>query len=160
MPNTVLSVRTPPTTSKTGVSVVADTKQLAKLARDLRSAAPAAWKAYRVAARALAQPVLADAQARASFSKRIPSSGKIRVTGGGNIKVVFGGESAPDAAAIENRGRGHVRHPVHGHRDRWTDKNSHPAFLAPAFDAHREAVMRGIEAAVFEAVERAVAGRF
>lgn len=145
-----------PVAAKAGTPIVADTSQLSQLARDLRAAAPAALKAYRVAARALAVPVLADAQQRASFSSRIPGSGRIRVTGGGNVKIIFGGDAAPDAAPIENRGKGHVRHPVFGNRQVWTDKNSHPAFATPAFDAHRETVARGLEEAVFKAVAAAI----
>lgn len=153
-------------TSRTGISAVADTRGLSRLARDLRRAAPEAWRAYRLAARAAAQPTLKDARARASYSRRrdernsrgIPASLRIRVTAGGNVKVVAGGARAPNAAPIENRGRGFVRHPVFGHRDRWTSKGSHPAFLAPAFDAHREAAVRVIEEAVTMAVEQALRG--
>ncbi len=156
-----LSYRTPttPKASQSGVSIVCDTSSLARLARDLRRASPDAWKAYRVSVRAMAQVVLDDARSRAAFSTRIPQSGRIRITSGGNVKVVFGGDLAPDAAAIENKGRGFVRHPVFGDRQDWTDKNSHPAFLAPAFEAHREEVLTAIEEAVIEAVDVAVKGR-
>lgn len=157
MPTTYTSVRTP-SSSKTGIPVVVDTSQLSRLAKDLRKAAPEAWKAYRVAAKALAQPVLADAKARASYSSRIPQSGKIRVTSGGNIKIIFGGDAAPDAAAIENRGRGFVRHPVFGDRNVWTSKGSHPAFLAPALAARAEEVAKGIEEAVYASVVKAIGG--
>jgi hypothetical protein len=155
------SFRTPGSSSasRSGVSVVADTKALGRLARDLRRASPEAWKALRVSLRATAQPVLEDARARASFSKRIPGSMRIVVTSGGNVKIVAGGEQAPDAAAIENRGKGFVRHPVFGNRERWTSKNSRPAFLAPAFDAHKDQVAAEIEAAVAAAVDRAITGR-
>jgi hypothetical protein len=136
-----------------------DTRGLSRLARDLRVASPEAWRAYRESVRVVAQVVLRDAQSRASFSSRIPESMRIRTTGAGNVKIIAGGEAAPDAAAIENRGRGFVRHPVFGDREDWTSKNSHPAFLAPALDAHREEVVKGIEEAVFGAVELAVKGR-
>ena len=139
--------------------MVVDTRSLSRLARDLRKGAPEAWKAYRKSVRAVAEVVKKDAQARASYSKRIPQSMKIRVTAGGNVKIVAGGDAAPDAAAIENKGKGFVRHKVWGHADRWTDKHSHPAFLAPALDAHREEVASAIEAAVYDAVRRAVEGR-
>jgi hypothetical protein len=146
--------------SQSGTPIVADTRQLSKLARDLRKASPEAWKAYRVAVRAAAQIVAEDAKSRASFSHRIPGSIKVRVTSGGNVKVVAGGDAAPDAAPIENKGKGFVRHPTFGRTGPgdWTSKNSHPAYLAPAFDAHKEAVMDAIERAVGDAVERALKG--
>ena len=145
--------------SRSGVSIIADTRSLSRLARDLRRASPEAWKAYRVAVRAAAEVVMRDAKARASFSTRIPGSMKIRVTSGGNVKIVAGGDTAPDAAAIENKGKGFVRHPVFGNRENWTAKSSHPAFMAPAFDAHKEEVLRAIEDAVHAAVVRAIGGR-
>lgn len=147
-----------PRASQSGVSVVADTRSLSRLARDLRRASPEAWKAYRVAVAGVAEIVRKDARSRASYSKRIPDSMKIRVTSAGNVKIVAGGAMAPNAAPIENKGRGFVRHPVFGDRENWTDENSRPAFLAPALDAHRDEVVRVIEDAVYAAVERAVRG--
>lgn len=158
MPTTYSSAKAP-RASQSGVAIVADTSQLSQLAKDLRIAAPEAWKACRVSLRAMGQVVAEDARQRASFSSRIPASIRVRVTSGGNVKVIAGGNAAPDAAAIENRGKGHVRHPVFGDRDVWTDKNSLPAFLSPALDAHREEVVKGIEDAVVAAVERVIGGR-
>jgi len=147
-----------PGTSKTGVSIVCDTKALSRLAADLRLAAPAAWKGARVALKAAGQIVADDAKSRASFSSRIPGSIKVRVTSGGNVKVVAGGEQAEDAAPLENHGRsGTFRHPVFG-GDTWVDQPSRP-FLAPALAAHEGEVAEAIENAVAEAVERALDGR-
>lgn len=137
--------------AQSGIPVYADTAALSRLARNLRAAGPASWKAYRVAVRAAAAPMLADMQDRASFSSRIPQSGKVQVTAGGNVKIVF---SAPDAAPIENRGRGMVRHPVFGNRNVWTAKNSHAAFAAPALAAHQAAMVEAIETAITDAVRR------
>lgn len=153
---TIRVARAPTTSKSGGVKVVVDTKALARLARDLRAAAPEAWKACRVSLRAAGEIVAQDARARTSYSSRIPGSIKVRVTSGGNVKVVAGGEAAPDAAAIENRGRGHVRHPVFGDREVWTDKNSRPAFLAPALEAHYEEVADMVTDAVAAAVDRAL----
>ncbi|HEY1690060.1 MAG TPA: hypothetical protein VGF95_14490 [Solirubrobacteraceae bacterium] len=144
--------------ASSGEPIVADTAQLAAFGRALRAGAPAVWKAYRVAVRPAAAVVLADAQARASYSSRIPGSGRIRVTAGGNVKVIFGGDAAPDAAPIENRGRGFVRHPVFGNRENWTEKNSHPAFLGPAFAAHQVEAMETIERAVLAAIDAVIGG--
>jgi hypothetical protein len=146
-------------TSNAGVSISVDTRALSRLAADLRYAAPESWKACRVALKAAGEIVAADARARTSYSDRIPGSIKVRVTRGGNVKVVAGGEAAPDAAAIENRGKGFVRHPVFGDRQVWTDKNSRPAFLAPAFAAHQEEIVELMTEAVTAAVERALDAR-
>jgi len=137
--------------AQSGIPVYADTTALSRLARNLRAAAPAAWRAYKISVRGAAQVALADMQSRASFSERIPQSGKVQVTAGGNVKIVF---TAEDAAPIENSGKGFVRHPVHGHMDRWTSKNSHPAFAAPALEAHQDAMVAAIETAITNAVAR------
>lgn len=134
-----------------GIPVYADTAALSRLSRQLRSASKVAWKAYRVGAAAGAEIVLKDAQGRASYSKQIPGSGKVRVGAGGNPKIVF---TAPNAAPIENKGRGFVRHPVYGHRDRWTNKNSHAAFAQPALDAHAAEVVALVEKALTDAISR------
>jgi hypothetical protein len=146
--------------SKSGVSIYADTSGLSRLARDLRLASPAAWKALRTSLRMAAEPVAEDARSRVGYSSRIEYTIKVRTTAGGNVKIVAGGEAAPNAAPIENGGKGFVRHPTFGNKSAkgWTSKNSHPAFLAPAFDAHKEAVMKEIEADVYAVVERVIAG--
>lgn len=180
---TTYSVPRAPRASKSGIPIVADTHQLSQLARDLASAAPEAWAACRVGLRAAGNVVAVDARERASFSTRIPGSIKVR-TLRGNVKLIAGGESAPNAAPIENKGKGFVRHPVFipesqmgqyrvGHalapsradHPGWgpdypfTSKNSRPAFLAPALDAHREEVLTLIEKSVTDAVHAAIEGR-
>jgi hypothetical protein len=147
-----------PRASQSGVSIVADTRQVARLARDLRAASPVAWKACRVGLRAVGQVVADEAKSRSSYSKRIPDSIRVRTTAGGNIKVIAGGDAAPNAAPIENQGKGFVRHPVFGDREVWTDKNSRPAFLAPALDAHREWAASEIERVVVAGVMAALEG--
>lgn len=137
------------------VPIYADTAALSRLSRSLRRASPAVWAAYKVAVREAAEIVLEDMKRRAEFSSRIPQSGRVVVTAGGNVKIVF---DAPDAAPIENGGKGKVRHPVYGHRDRWTDTNSHPAFAAPALAAHQDEMLAAIEKALTEAVNRALGG--
>ena len=143
------------------VPVYADTAALSRLSRQLRAASPAAWKAYKVAVKAAAEVVKDDMASRAIRPKsggpstRIPGSGKVVTTAGGNVKIVF---TAPNAAAIENGGKGHVRHPVGGNRENWTDKNSPPAFAAPALAAHQEEMLAAIETAIVDAVGRALGG--
>lgn len=139
--------------SKSGLPVYADTAALSRLARNLRRASPQAWKAYKAAVHVAAEALLREMQANASFSSRIPQSGRIRVTAGGNVVIEF---TAPDAAAIENKGKGFVRHPVYGNREVWTEKNSHAAFAAPALEAGAPAVVAAIEEALAEAIASAL----
>jgi hypothetical protein len=155
-----LTVSTPkaPKASRTGIPIWADTSELTALAKDLRRASPEAWKECRKQLRAAGFLVANDAKGRLGYSTRIPASIKVRTTASGNVKVRAGGDLAPNAAPIENKGKGFVRHPVFGDRERWTEKNSHPAYLGPALDAHREEILTMIEDAVFHAVERAIDG--
>lgn len=139
--------------SRSGLPVYADTAALSRLARNLRRASPEAWKAYKRTVKVAAEAILADAQRRASYSQRIPPSGRVRVTAGGNVVIEF---TAPDAAPIENKGKGFVRHPVFGNREVWTAKNSHPAFGAPALDAHAAEVVDVVYEALVEAIDRAL----
>ncbi len=155
-----------------GLKVVVDTKEMSRLARDLRLGAPDVWAECRKALLAAAMPVKQDAIARVnSWNRETPAdmpshhSGRgvaasihIRITSGGEVEVVAGGAEAPEAAPIENKGRGFVRHKVFGHEDRWTAKNSHAAFLAPAFDMFEGAAYKHIEDAVVGAVERTMRG--
>lgn len=165
MPTTYSTAKAP-RASKAGIAVVADTSQIARLAKDLRRASPAAWKACRTSLRAAGQVVADDAKGRAAFSTRIPNSIRVRVTSGGNVKVIAGDATATDAAPIENKGKGHVRHPVFvpkaklpGPPGSWTEKNSPPAYLGPALEAHREEAAKAIEDAVVHAVELAIGAK-
>lgn len=107
-----------------------DARALTELGAAFRRVAPESYKATQKVVRAVALEVLESAKGRASYSSRIPASGKVRMVGL-NAKVSFGGDAAPDAAPIENRGKGHVRHPLWGNRDYWYE-NPQPAFLAPS----------------------------
>jgi hypothetical protein len=137
---------------------VVDTRALNRLARDLRKSAPEAAAAAKTRIRAMAEVVAEDARHRAGFSTRIPTTIRVRSTGF-TVRIVAGGDAAPDAAPLENKGReGDFRHPVFGDRERWVSQKARP-FLAPALDAHREMVVHELEAAVHDAVERALEGR-
>lgn len=135
--------------------VTADTSSFGKFATDLRRSVLVADAASRVATRAGAQSILKDAQARASFSTRIPGSGHVRVVRGG-YEVVFGGSSAPDAAPIENRGKGYVTHPVFGREGTMTNKNSRPPFIQPAIDRFRPTASRVVGGPIVDAVVRSL----
>lgn len=141
--------------------VMVDTRALAAAAKQLRETAPAGWAAARKGLAAAGELIKADAASRSSYSSRIPASLRVRVTGGGIVKVVAGGSSAPNAAPIENHGRGFVRHPVFipraqlpGPPGRWTAKNSHPAYLTPALHDNVPAVEKLVDAAIGATLER------
>jgi hypothetical protein len=109
-----------------------------------------------VGLRAAGNLVAADARNRAAFSP--DTAGSIRVlVSRGNVKVRAGGGTVTQAAPLENRGKGHPRHPLFGDREYWY-ANKTPAYLAPALDAHREEVVQIIEKAVEDAVSSAIAG--
>lgn len=127
-------------TSVSGSSVFIDTSQLKDLGRQLRKGSPELARQMRTGLREVGQVVAEEAKHRASFSKRIPGSIRVRTTSGFSVSVVAGDGNATDAAPIENKGKGFVRHPVFGNRDVWTSKGSHPAFLAPAADASQAAI--------------------
>lgn len=140
--------------STIGVGIYVNTKAYNSLARDLLKIDPEAYKSAQVALRALTKRTLSQAAANAGYSNRIPQSGKtsVRLL---KAKVTFGGQGPPDAAPIENKGKGFVRHPVFGNKDNWTAKNSHPAFLTPAFDESKDEAYAILDEAIFSAIDRA-----
>ncbi len=158
-----LTVRTP-SVSHSGLPIVVDVAQLRALANDLRRASVEANKALRTGMHMAAEVVAADARKKTDYSNRIPGSIKVSV-GRVNFKVSAGGDAAPDAAPIENRGKGHVRHPVFANPKKsrnewtWTDKNSRPAFLAPALYENADRVAKIVIDAVGDAVTIAIEGK-
>lgn len=139
--------------------IVADTSGLDRLSFALKASDGAAYTGARKALRLAAVPILERAKANAGYSTRIPGSGRIVVSHGLVVRVVFGGSAAPNAAPIENDHRGNVRHPTYSPRPNvpekvgWTSKNSHPAFLAPAADAEAQVVAETVGGVVAKAVE-------
>jgi hypothetical protein len=144
--------------------IVVDTTELRRLARALRASGPVGAAAVRGAMRDGGKIVAADAQGRASFSTRIPQTVKARGSAA-NFKVSAGGEAAPNAAPIENEGKGFVRHPTYsprpgvGERVGWTEKNSHPAFLHTALAANAEVVAELVADRLETAVTDVIGGR-
>ena len=145
--------------SNVGVGIYVDTRAFNAQANALRRVDPVAYKNASTALRALTKRTLSVAAANAaSFSTRIPLSGKssVRMLKG---KVQFGGGRAYIAVPIENRGEGHVTHPTFGPKGtRETNKNSPPAFLAPAFDESKEEALDILDEAVFSAMEHMTLG--
>ena len=134
--------------------LIADTAAFRKLAANWRAAAPAAEKAAQKVLRAVALEVAAETKERASFSKHIPATVKVRMAGL-NARVSAGGPSAWWAVPIENAGRGAVLHPTFGGPP-VTNKNSHPAFLLPSFEAHVVQYIEALKVALTEAADEAL----
>lgn len=163
-----ITVRTP-RISASGQPIVVDVTELRALARDLRRASREAHIALRTGMRTAARVVGDDARSRTGYSKRIPGSIKESV-GLANFKVSAGGDSAPNASPIENKGRGDVRHPVfltyaQAHSGsskyikRWTEKNSPPAFLEPALHDNADRVAQIVGDSIESAVRTAIEGK-
>jgi hypothetical protein len=154
--------RRPARASQSAGFVGVDTSDLRYLSRALREASPAAWRALCRDLRVMAQVVADDARKRASYSTRIP--GSIHVAGRlSTLKVVAGGDAAPDGAPLENKGRtGKFRHPVNawaypGQRSRWKWGNQQARpFLAPALEAHREEIVEHLAQAVTDEIGKVV----
>jgi hypothetical protein len=129
----------PKGTSRYGASIYIDTHELKDLARDLRKFRPESYKEFRGQMKKAALIVVAEARGRARYSKQIPPSIKPSLTASGTaVSIKAGGTRAPNAAPIENKGKGFVRHPVFGDVENWTSAGSHPAFLSPSVDAKAE----------------------
>jgi hypothetical protein len=149
---------------KTGVPIVIDTKQFSALTRGIRATGAAGALAVRGALRDSAELVKVNAAGRVSYSSRIAGSLKARATSV-NFKVSAGGDAAPNAAPIENKGKGFVRHPTYSPRPGvpervgWTDKNSHPAFLSPALEDETEAILELIADRLATAIHEALGAR-
>ena len=136
------------------VSIHANTDALKLLSKKLALSAPVARKVAMATIRAEATKVKNDAAQRASYSKTVAGTGKVSIIGGLNVKVTFGGGDGWKAPIFENKGAGFVEHPVFGnlHGQQSTNKNSHPAFLLPAFVAHTEEIIEVLTVAVTKAI--------
>jgi hypothetical protein len=93
------------------------------------------------ALRDFGEVIRAGAARRSAWSERIPASGRVESVRAGEVLVVFGGPSAPNAYPFEVKG---VRHPVFatGPRDTWTwVPNDWRPFLAPAAQEDSDAAL-------------------
>ena len=137
--------------------IYADTAALRRLADSMRAAAPRVWAGVRRSMAEAGEAVKADAAQRASFSSRVSGSGRVRVAGG-NLTVEFGGGDAYIAVPIENRGQGDVTHPVFGNLrgQASTNRNSHPAFLHPAWKDNLPTVLGAVEASLVDGTRKVI----
>lgn len=149
----VVTSRGPRTSNTIGVGI--DTSELKTLARDLRKLDPAVGRNFTRGVKTVGDIVAGKAKENARSFPRAGDGtdrieGTIKVQGGfTTLRVVAGGEEAPEAAAIENKGQaGSFRHPVFGDRENWVDQTAHP-YLAPAGDDGADAS----EAALLEVID-------
>ena len=135
-----------------GNRVEAEIVGLAEFQRDLRRLGPEVLRALRVRLRAAAGVVVADARARADWSRRIPGAISASVANRG-VGIRVAATRAPHGPRFELGSAGSprvVRHPLFGDRRHWFETPVR-RFLAPAIDARRADVFRQTEAAVDDA---------
>ena len=148
--------------SRTSDGVFIDTSSLKRLAKKFEAlGAEGIPDAARIGLRVMVNKVRDEARRNASYSKRIPGSirGRVSVRGFSG-SVAAGGPKAPNAAPIENKGKGHVRHPIFvpraqlpGPPGSWTEKNSHPAFLSTAVEGKEVELQQMVEHLLDDVIE-------
>lgn len=123
------------------------------LARDLKVASVESEKDFYLGLLEAGEIVAERARENASFSSRIPGSLRVRRRGT-TVKILAGGNAAPEAAPLEHHGRaGSFRHPVFGNTEVWVDQPAHP-FLTPAAVETEPAVVAVIDKHVDKAFSR------
>ena len=92
----------------------------------------------------VAQPVLVQARANASWSTRIPGATRISSSfsrRSAGVAITVSGRKAPHARPLENLGRpGSFRHPVFGNRDRWVSQAARPFLFSAVAGAEEDLV--------------------
>ena len=114
-------------------------KQLKGIPKELR-------KQLRPALRAAAEPIVADARGRASWSTRIPRAigMTVRFSRDPGVLIRVRGKVAPHGRAYEGiTGASDFVHPVFGHRDREVAEGTRP-YLEPAVRAAEGDVLRKV----------------
>ncbi|MGH3097896.1 MAG: HK97 gp10 family phage protein [Streptosporangiales bacterium] len=128
--------------------------EVAELVRDLDDIPPELRRLLRPKLRAAAQPIVARARRKASWSTRIPSAIKVQTSFSGRHPGVFirvDATKAPHARPFENLGKpGTFRHPVFGDREVWVNQKARP-FLFPAVEAAGPHVREVVSDAISDA---------
>lgn len=139
--------------------LTADAKSLKQMGTALRKAQPAVYRELRKALLVEAEQIRQRAASNASWSTRIPSTGKTALDGPAGVKVAFGGTAAPHAKPIEHAGAsGFFRHPVMGNRGVWVDQPARP-FLHPAALDHLQESAEAVGTALTVLVEKHLHGQ-
>lgn len=122
-------------------------KELRKLAKELDGIPKELRKRLRPALKAAAEPIVADARGRASWSTRIPRAITLSVRFGQRdpgVSIRVRGKAAPHGRPLEGiTGNASFRHPVFGHRDRWVAQQTRP-YLVPAAEAGMEDALAAV----------------
>jgi hypothetical protein len=121
-------------------SIRIDTVPLKEVGRLLKDLDPVVFAHFKVGLGEIGDFVAEKAKENARSFPRL-GGGTDRIEGSikkkqstVNIRIVAGGDDAPEAAPLENNGQGgSFRHPVFGDADNWVSQTAHP-FLAPAVD--------------------------
>jgi hypothetical protein len=128
-------------------------EEIRKLTKELDGIPKELRKQLRPALKAAAEPIVADAKGRASWSARIPRAITLSVRLGQRdpgVSIRVRSTAAPHGRPYEGiTGNASFRHPVFGHRDRWVAQATR-SYLAPA----AEAGMDGVLAASVEVVDQ------
>lgn len=136
----------------------ADASSLRKMGSQLRKSQPALYRETGRALREVGKRVASRALENASEFAKTPPTMRVSASGVNAVRVTAGGPGA-DWKAIENHGKGHVRHPVFGNRQVWTEKNSPPAFLLPAAMVDLQHDTEDVRDALHVLVERTIHGQ-
>ncbi len=129
------------------------TEAIRVLQRDLGKIEPELRKKLRPALKTAAEPIVADAKQRASWSARIPRAITLSIRFAKRdpgVSMRVRRTIAPHGRPYEGiRGNATFRHPVFGHRDRWVSQDTKP-YLAPAAEAGMDGALAATVAAVDE----------
>lgn len=130
---------------------------LSELARDLYRMPAATKRQMRKTFSNAAQPMLADAKSRASWSSRIPGAISVQVTSTDvrlGVALRISAAAAPHARPYEGLsaqgGSSYFRHPVFGNRENWVSQTTRP-YAWPAVKAASDKVIPAIGAAFEDA---------
>lgn len=143
-----------------GASGKLPSEAIGQLASDLYKMGIAGRRNLQGRMAALAGPLLADAQSRASWSHRIPGAMSVKGTtdttrGRVGVQLRVSVAAAPHARAYEGlTGGNSFRHPLYGNREHWFTQRARP-YAMPAVlakgDAVGKALLDAFEAAAREA---------
>lgn len=126
-----------------GIEITVTSPDLAQLYQAAKAADGNLQVQLRRGVRKAAKPIEDGVKAAASWSSRIPGAVRTKASfaaRGASVRVEVDSGAAPEAAPINNKGRGgRFRHPVYGNRDNWVSQQARPFF--------REGVTAGIPAA-------------
>lgn len=123
----------------------ADASSLRRAGKKLREVDASLYREVQRALRVEGNRIAARAGVNASWSKQIPGSFKVTVSGVNAVKIRA---TARNAGPLEHAGaQGVFRHPVFGDRENWVDQPARP-FLHPAALAHLDESTEALRSAL------------